>query len=423
MPNRIAFDLTRLFLGGLGRTPRGIDRVDLSVARRLFDDPERQDVGLVPTMARMGVVTKDEARAVTTVVERRWHEAAPARHDARGAALRRWLAGDGSTLPPATTPKGHAVPWHLAAMAAHAGAAILRPAARRVPHGAVYLNTGQVLLGAPWCFGWLDARPDIKPVFMLHDLIPLTHPEYSGPLLSRHHGRALANAARRAVALLATSHAAADEIRTALATLGRADMPIHVVPLPVSPSLLAAGEAPPLAGGPPYFVTVGILDQRKNHRLLLNLWRKLVRDRGPAAPKLAIIGARGLRTVGLHDFIARSPGLADAVTVVSGLPSAAMRDVVRGARALLMPSFCEGFGLPLIEAQALGVPVIASDIAAHREVGGPATRYLDPLDGPGWHAAVLTLADDTGASPRPDHAPPQTWARYFADVLPFLETL
>ena len=55
--------------------------------------------------------------------------------------------------------------------------------------------------------------------------------------------------------------------------------------------------------------------------------------------------------------------------------------LLAGARALLFPSFAEGYGLPLAEALALGVPALCSDLPALREVGGEVPDYLDPLDG------------------------------------------
>src|SRR5260370_34968098 len=66
--------------------------------------------------------------------------------------------------------------------------------------------------------------------------------------------------------------------------------------------------------------------------------------------------------------------------------------LVIGGRALLLPSFAEGFGFPVIEAFAVGVPALCSDIPALRETGGAIAEYLDPLDGPGWRAAILDYA-------------------------------
>jgi glycosyltransferase involved in cell wall biosynthesis len=72
-------------------------------------------------------------------------------------------------------------------------------------------------------------------------------------------------------------------------------------------------------------------------------------------------------------------------------------ELLAGARAVLIPSFAEGYGMPVAEALAAGVPVIASDIEALREVGGEVPEYLDPIDGLGWLDAVLDYA-------RPDSA-------------------
>ena len=58
------------------------------------------------------------------------------------------------------------------------------------------------------------------------------------------------------------------------------------------------------------------------------------------------------------------------------------------ARALLFPSFTEGFGLPLMEAAELGVPVIASDLDVFHEIVDDGALFLDPLDGPAWKAAI-----------------------------------
>jgi glycosyltransferase involved in cell wall biosynthesis len=72
--------------------------------------------------------------------------------------------------------------------------------------------------------------------------------------------------------------------------------------------------------------------------------------------------------------------------------------LLAGSRALLFPSFAEGYGLPLAEALALGVPALCSDLPALREVGGAVPDYLDPLDGAAWRRAVLDYADPASAA-------------------------
>jgi glycosyltransferase involved in cell wall biosynthesis len=97
------------------------------------------------------------------------------------------------------------------------------------------------------------------------------------------------------------------------------------------------------------------------------------------------------------------------------------------ARALLMPSLAEGFGLPIIEALALGTPVIASSLPAHKEAGGATPTYLDPLDTSAWSAEITALSDGgpaLHASRRrlADHRP-FTQAEYFRSASTFLTQL
>ena len=100
---------------------------------------------------------------------------------------------------------------------------------------------------------------------------------------------------------------------------------------------------------------------------------------------------------------------------------AEVASLLRGARALLLPSFAEGFGFPLVEALALGVPVLCSDLAALRENGGVVPEYFDPLDGLGWRAAVIDYSRP--ASPRRQAQlsrlagrRPASWKAHFASV-------
>ena len=105
-----------------------------------------------------------------------------------------------------------------------------------------------------------------------------------------------------------------------------------------------------------------------------------------------LVGQRGWETENVVDMLERCPALRGTVIEHNTLPDAEMVRLLKGARALLLPSFAEGFGFPLIEAFGLGVPALCSDIPALRETGGEVPEYLDPLDGPGWRAAILDYA-------------------------------
>jgi glycosyltransferase involved in cell wall biosynthesis len=124
----------------------------------------------------------------------------------------------------------------------------------------------------------------------------------------------------------------------------------------------------------------------------------------------------------------RCPGLRGTVVEHNSLPDAEMAPLLKGARAVLLPSFAEGFGFPVIEALALGAPVLCSDIPALRETGGSVPEYLDPLDGLGWRAAILDYAAEP--SPRRDAQlarlagwRPPRWSEHFAEVDRFLAQL
>jgi len=134
-----------------------------------------------------------------------------------------------------------------------------------------------------------------------------------------------------------------------------------------------------------------------------------------------LIGQRGWEAENVVDMLERCPGLRGAVIEHNTLPDTEMVRLLKDARALLLPSFAEGFGFPLIEAFGVGVPALCSDIPALRETGGAVPEYLDPLDGPGWRAAIL----DYAAPHSPRRAAqldrlrgwhPPTWQEHFANV-------
>jgi glycosyltransferase involved in cell wall biosynthesis len=129
---------------------------------------------------------------------------------------------------------------------------------------------------------------------------------------------------------------------------------------------------------------------------------------------LAVIGPPGWGGVDVADEAARAGLAADRLFGLGRLEDADVAAVVRGALALLQPSRAEGFGLPVVEAQALGVPVVITDVPALREVGGDAVLVVGVDDEAALGAAVGRLAGEPGlvadlARRGPDNAAKYTW--------------
>ena len=136
-------------------------------------------------------------------------------------------------------------------------------------------------------------------------------------------------------------------------------------------------------GDGPYVVYPAMTHPHKNHQLLLDVMARHWTD---PALRLVLLGGAGA----VHDEVGRGIadlGLAGRVVRPGRIPDADRDAVVAGAVALVFPSRYEGFGAPLIEAMALGTPVICGDHPALREVAGPAAIVL-PDDVDAWSDAL-----------------------------------
>ncbi|HQR04685.1 MAG: glycosyltransferase family 4 protein [Proteobacteria bacterium] len=264
----------------------------------------------------------------------------------------------------------------------------------RVLPGQMLFNTGHFGLDSPDYAGDLRRR-GLRPVFFLHDVIPITHPEYCRPGEAERHWQRIETMVTSGWLIIVNS----SDTRAALEVCANArgwDLPRCVVAPLAAGSLPSAAERPPLAH--PYFVVLGTIEPRKNHLLLLHVWRRLAANLGEKAPRLVIIGQRGWECEQVVDLLDRCEALRGIVSEESRCSDTALATLLRHARALLFPSFAEGFGIPLVEALALGLPVIASDLPIFHEIAGDIPEYLDPLDGPGWERTIMDYTQESSPS-------------------------
>jgi len=429
MPAPIAYDVARLLLGASAVTPRGIDRVDFRYARFFFETWPGDCFGTLPTP--WGVRRYDRRRVLQGLdrLEQLWSETVQSHQDHVLLRIKGRLSGKDSPETEGSRAHDRAVISPLSRvleLLSVAGFSFGASVIKAVPQNAIYVNVGQVGLAIPRTLSWLRRRPDVKSVFLLHDVIPLERPELVSGKDRRRHRRIVDRTARYASGLIASTASARDAVLNALCLRGRSTIPVETLPFPVAPVFLEDDGPDQELREQDYFVVCGTIEPRKNHHLLLNVWRELVRQRGQHAPRLVIVGSPGWGAGSVLDALAQCRTLRDRVILARGLSSPALRRLIAHAKALLMPSFAEGFGLPIIEALAVGTPVIASDLPAHREIAGDLAVYRDPTDGPGWLADVCMFADGCKAASEIRRCVaeyrPATWGEYFIRIERFLKT-
>lgn len=299
------------------------------------------------------------------------------------------------------------------------------PLVRRSPRrpGQLYLNLGHTGLDEPLLAQWIG-RNRIRAVFLIHDLIPLTHPEYCRPGEEAKHRRRMEHVLASASGLIANSQATIGDLRSFAASVGSAMPPSVVASIAGQP---AQSSVVPRAFERPHFVVVGTIEGRKNHRLLLHIWQRLAATYGARTPLLVIVGQRGWEAGTAIAMLDRASDLKSHVLELGSCGDEQLAAIIGGARALLMPSFAEGFGLPVAEALQLGTPVIASDLQVFREFAGDIPTYVDPLDGIAWLNAIVAYIGESTERERQQRAMAgyraPDWPSHFKVVEEWLGTI
>jgi glycosyltransferase involved in cell wall biosynthesis len=293
---------------------------------------------------------------------------------------------------------------------------------RSIPRRSTILISTHSWLAHENTWRWLQKR-ECEAVVFLHDLIPIQFPEYSHPREKSLHERRLEHTLRHSRGIIVNSRCTESAVRNHAARMDLPVPPILVAPL--GHQLPRRVQAPKQIKRP-YFIILGTIEPRKNHLLLLTLWRELVKRHGEATPRLVIIGRRGWECEQVVDLLERCETIQPYLIEKNNASDDEVVSLLSGACALLMPSYAEGFGMPVQEALALGTPVITSPLPAIKEFAGDIPDYAEPYDGTSW----LTLIEDYA---KPDSSMRQaqlqrlpnfrhhTWQEHFQRVEEFLE--
>jgi glycosyltransferase involved in cell wall biosynthesis len=260
---------------------------------------------------------------------------------------------------------------------------------------------------------------------VVHDLIPITHPEYCRPGRRDRHLRRMRNIVNLSCGVIVNSRDTMRSLESFCAQSQLTRPTTVIAPLATELPALKPNRTPLRK---PFFVILGNIEPRKNHWMLLQLWRRLVERSGNDAPRLVIVGQRGWECENVIDLLERCEQLRGHVMELSRCGDEELVNLLQHACALLYPSFAEGYGLPIAEALSLGAPVIASDLPVFREFAEEIPEYADPLDGRRW----LELIEDY-ARPESNRRAAQierlrsfsnsTWAQHFKKVDCFVTDL
>ncbi len=265
---------------------------------------------------------------------------------------------------------------------------------KHFPEGPCWINTGHSNL-TPKMF---DAVAHGRSVVMIHDLIPLDFPQYQRPGTVEKFREKVTLTVQNADLVLCNSRATEARVQDFARSIGQKIETVSAHLGIEKPCPDPAQIPPGLPLNRPYFVTLGTIEPRKDHALLLDTWEHLAQTiPDEEMPVLFIIGARGWANEQVFARLDTSDLMGKHVFELGALPDGAAFALLQNARALLFPSRAEGFGLPPAESLALGTPVIARDLPVYREVFGNNPIYLPESDMYSWGNKIRELSQNQRA--------------------------
>ena len=242
----------------------------------------------------------------------------------------------------------------------------------------------------------IPTRMHCPVVIVVHDLIPLIFPQNYPQFIDSQLYQSQYQTLGGAEAVIADSECTRTVVCSLLGVSAARVKTIYPGVDPIFTPVEERSEIERVCAGhgisPPYFLTIGGYDWRKNLCMTLLAFDRM-RRKTRARYQLVVVEERAAcpeETLALIEEL----GLASLVVFTGGISDAKLRAIYSGAQALVFPSFYEGFGLPVVEAMACGTPVICSRAGALPEVAWDAALYVQPQDEEGLAANMLRLAEE-----------------------------
>ena len=255
---------------------------------------------------------------------------------------------------------------------------------------------------------------DIKLLHVIHDILPISYPNYFSP--SESFRRYFTTFARVADGFLANSLATQKDMRAFLQTLGGPAAKTPVVVFRLGEDFAEAHPAkPPLKLDREFILCVGTIEGRKNHALLYNVV-KLAQQKGVRIPQIVIAGRRGWMTSETLRNLEFDPDIKGRVVISHTIDDDQKAWLFKHCLFTVYPSFCEGWGLPVVESLHNGKVCITSNTSSLPEAGGKYADYVSPYDAGEMLEHIVKFANDktrVAAEKNIQKRPTFTWEHSF----------
>ena len=230
----------------------------------------------------------------------------------------------------------------------------------------------------------------------VHDVVLLSHPGWLSPHHSEQFRRGCDSFLPGCAAIICNSSHTRAELRRLVPATAR--LPVHTCRLGDRPFARPSQDIPAAVTemlGQRYVMFVSTLIPRKNHRLLIEAWRRLRNEFGPSTPYLLLVGGGAPDPV-LSEMLEREQAEGGRIVRITDADDAALDLLYKHAWMTAYPSLAEGYGIPVAEALSRGRICLAAPSGGVKEIDGNLIDFIDPLEPESVVAAVRNYLRDEG---------------------------